>query len=69
MKTISTGGGFNALYMEHPLGRTTGGYFLITDETGEQPPKAGGAAAVAWYTNDMQYIGYTHVKEWTPTND
>jgi len=54
MKTISTGGGFNALYMEHPLGRKTGGYFLITDPSGEQPPQAGDKAPMAWYSDDMQ---------------
>tara|TARA_R110000868_G_scaffold31089_1_gene114232 strand:- start:3651 stop:3863 length:213 start_codon:yes stop_codon:yes gene_type:complete len=66
MKTeiISTCGGFNALYMEHPLGRKIGGYFLITDHTGEQPPKPGGKAAIGWYTDDMQYIGYVDVKTW-----
>lgn len=67
MKTISTGGGFNALYMEHPLGRKTGGYFLITDPSGEQPPKAGGKAAMAWYSDDMQYIGYMDIEQWEQT--
>lgn len=67
MKTISTGGGCNALYMEHPLGRKTGGYFLITDHTGEQPPKAGDKAAVAWYSDGMQYIGYMDIEQWEQT--
>ena len=49
---------------DDPLGRKIGGYFLITDHTGEQPPKPGGKAAIGWYTDDMQYIGYVDVKTW-----
>lgn len=57
LKTISTCGGFNALYMEHPLGRKIGGYFLITDSAGEQPPKEGEKVAIGWYSDDGQFLG------------
>lgn len=64
LETISTCGGFNALYMPHPLGRANCGYFLITDETGEQPPVKGGRAAIGWYSDDMQFLGYLDINLW-----
>ena len=36
LEVISTGGGCEALYLEHPLGREKAGYFLITNLDGEK---------------------------------
>ena len=64
LETISTGGGFNGLYMPHPLGREKCGYFLITDSLGEQPPINGGKAIIGWYTNDSEFLGYLDIQQW-----
>jgi hypothetical protein len=64
LETISTGGGFNGLSMPHPLGREKCGYFLITDESGEQPPINGGKAIIGWYTSDSEFLGYLDIKQW-----
>jgi hypothetical protein len=64
LETISTCGGFNALYFPHPLGREKYGYFLITDSMGEQPPIVGQKCAIGWYTDDAQFLGYLDVDQW-----
>ena len=64
LEKISLCGGFNVLYMPHPLGREKFGYFLITDSMGEQPPIVGEKCAIGWYTDDAQFLGYLDVDQW-----
>ena len=64
LETISTCGGFNALYFPHPLGREKYGYYLITDAFGEQPPVAGEKCTLGKYTDDAQFEGYMDIDKW-----
>jgi hypothetical protein len=56
LETISTGGGCEGLYLEHPLGRLVAGYFVITDLDGCHVPTKGKKAILGWYTDDSQFI-------------
>ncbi len=56
LEVISTGGGCEALYLEHPLGRAKAGYFLITDMDGARLPIKGEKAILGWYTDDSNFI-------------
>jgi hypothetical protein len=56
LKIISTGGGCEAYYLEHSLGRSIGGYFLITDIEGINVPNKGDKAILGWYINDGEFI-------------
>ena len=62
LEIISTGGGCNALYMPHPLGREKYGYFLITDSSGLQPPIKGEKSAIGWYTDDSQFLSFLDIE-------
>ena len=64
LEIISTGGGFNGLYLPHPLGKKNYGYFLITDSSGEQPPVKGQKCAIGWYTDDSEFLGYLDIDSW-----
>jgi len=50
--------------MPHPLGREKGGYFLITDSLGEQPPIIGEKAIIGWYASDSEFLGYLDIQKW-----
>lgn len=56
LEVISTGGGCQALYLEHPLGREKAGYFLITNLDGINLPTKGEWSILGWYTNDSEFI-------------
>lgn len=64
LEVTSTGGGFNALYMPHPLGRYQFGFFLITNSLGEQPPIKGEKCIISWYTNDAEFLGTLDIDKW-----
>lgn len=56
LEIIPTGGGCVAYYFESPLGRSKGGYFLVTDLDGANLPKEGDKAILGWYTWDGEFI-------------
>lgn len=56
LEIISTGGGCQGFYLPHPLGRSKGGYFLLTNLSGDNIPTKGEKAIMGWYTNDSDFI-------------
>lgn len=61
LEAISTGGGFSALYMEHPLGRAKAGYFLISTLANDTIPNKGDECILGWYKDDGEFIDSTDI--------
>lgn len=56
LEIISTGGGCEAYYIESPLGRSVGGYFLVTAMDGATLPNRGEKSIIGWYKDDSEFI-------------
>lgn len=61
LEIISTGGGCQGYYLPSSLGRSKGGYFLITNLEGDNIPKEGDKAILGWYTDESEFLGSTDI--------
>lgn len=51
-------------YLEHQLGRKMGGYFIISNECGDELPKDNENALMSWYSDENEFLGTIDIGKW-----
>lgn len=52
-------------YLEHQLGRKIGGYFIISNEFGDELPIDNKKALMSWYSDGNEFLGTIDIEKWT----